>query len=464
MRQSLFLPCVLFLSTLAGCSFPLWQSEKNSSSHTYKEDEEVKISREFRREAKKHLKFVRNFEVERYVDQIGRRLLATMGPPPFDYRFFVIDEPELNAFAIPGGSIYVHSGLIEKMDSTDELAGVMGHEIVHIKGRHMARMSGPDLLSLAGLLGIFLGGSSGTQAAAALGQAVALTRQLAYARQLEQEADTLGIKYMAAAGYDPRAAIGFLKVIDQERLLNPVDIPPYLMSHPLSQERISNAEAAIRSLRLEHTRSADLQTIRKIKTLLRLERHETTAVIKEQEELIKRTGGKAEEKHLLGIAYYQMGNWEKARQNYEEARSQDRALPGIDRDLGRLYTQTGQLRLARDALERAISLQPKEALNYLYLGELNERESNLREAAGAYINAQSLAPLWPEPPQRLGTVYGKMSRLGDGYYYLGRSMLLQDEYEKAIAQWERALKIFNENSPRGQILKAELDSLRERGR
>jgi predicted Zn-dependent protease len=464
MRQKLFLSCFLLLWTLAGCSFLQWQRGGNSPSHPYKEDEEVRISREFRREAKKQLKFVRNFEVERYIDQIGRRLLATMGPQPFDYRFFVIDEPELNAFAIPGGSVYVHSGLIERMHSTDELAGVMGHELVHIKGRHMARMSGPDLLSLAGLLGVFLGGGGGTQAAAALGQAVALTRQLAYARQLEQEADTLGIKYMAAAGYDPKAAIGFLKVIDQERLLNPVDIPPYLMSHPLSQERITNAEAAIRSLRLEHTKSADLEPIRKIKILLRLERDEAAAVIKEQEDLVKRTGGKPEEKHLLGIAYYQMGNWEKARQNYEEARSQDRSRPGIDRDLGRLYTQTGQLPLAREALERAINLEPKEALNYLYLGELNERESNLREAAGAYINAQNLAPLWPEPPQRLGTVYGKMNRLGDAYYYLGRSMVLQDEYEKAIAQWERALKIFDEKSPRGQTLKGELDSLRERGR
>jgi predicted Zn-dependent protease len=463
MRHSLF-PGVLVLAALLGCSFPLWQKEKNAPSRTYKEDEEVKIGREFRREAKKKLRFVRNLEVERYVDQIGRRLLAVMGPQPFDYRFFVIDEPELNAFAIPGGSVYLHSGLIERMGSTDELAGVMGHEIVHIKGHHMARMSGPDLFSLAGLLGVFLGGGSGTQAAGAIGQALALTRQLSYARQLEQEADTLGIKYMAAAGYDPKAAIGFLKVIDQERVFNPVDIPPYLMTHPLSQERISNAEVAIRSLRLEPRKSSETERIRKIKTLLRVERDETAAVIKEQQDLVERTGGKAEEKHLLGIAYYQMADWERARQNFEAARSQDPTRPGIDRDLARLYAQSGQLGYAREALERALKLEPKEALNYLYLGELNEKESNFREAAGAYLNAQNLAPLWPEPTQRLGTVYGKMNRLGDAHYYLGRSMVLQDEYEKAITQWERALKIFGEESPRGQMLKGELDSLRERGR
>src|SRR5689334_22980682 len=106
------------------------------------EDEETKISREFRREAKKFLKFVNNPEVERYIDRIGRRILGATGPQSFDYRFFVVEDPQLNAFAVPGGSIYVYTGLIERATSTDELAGVIGHEITHAKGHHMARSSG----------------------------------------------------------------------------------------------------------------------------------------------------------------------------------------------------------------------------------------------------------------------------------------------------------------------------------
>jgi hypothetical protein len=98
------------------------------------EDEESKISREFRREAKKFLKFPSNPEVERYIDRIGRRILAATGPLSFDYRFFVIEDDQLNAFSVPGGSIYVYTGLIERAKSTDELAGVLGHEITHAKG------------------------------------------------------------------------------------------------------------------------------------------------------------------------------------------------------------------------------------------------------------------------------------------------------------------------------------------
>ena len=89
------------------------------------EDEETKISREFRHEAKKFLKFVNDPEVERYVDRIGRRILAATGPQSFDYRFFVVEEDQLNAFSVPGGSIYIYTGLIERAKNTDELAGVL---------------------------------------------------------------------------------------------------------------------------------------------------------------------------------------------------------------------------------------------------------------------------------------------------------------------------------------------------
>ncbi len=123
------------------------------------EDEEVRISREFRREAKKYFKFLNQPEVERYVDRIARRILSATGPLSFDYRFFVVEDQQLNAFAVPGGSIYLFTGLIERAKSTDELAGVLGHEIVHIKGRHMARSSGPDAISVLSLLATVIVGA-----------------------------------------------------------------------------------------------------------------------------------------------------------------------------------------------------------------------------------------------------------------------------------------------------------------
>ncbi len=429
------------------------------------EDPEARISRQFRREAKKQLKLVSNPEIESYVDQVGRQILSVMGPQSFDYRFFVVDESELNAFSVPGGSIYVYRGLLEQAKSTGELAGVLGHEIIHAKNHHMARLSGPDPISLLGLLGMILaGGGPGAQAAGALGQALAATRQFSYSRQLELEADTLGVRYMAQAGYDPRAALSFLKALDQQRALSPADVPTYLLTHPLTQDRVANVELIIRSLNVERPRSEGPDPLKRMQVILRLERHDEDSVIGEYEKLVSQYPDNAEARHLLAVAQQFQGKSAPARGNYEKARALDPRRPGIDRDMGRLYSQIGEFQLAHEAFERALRAAPREALNFLFLGELLERENNLRDAANAYLSASNLSPLAPLPPYRLGAVYGKMNRLGDGYYYLGRSMLLQDEDEKAMADFERAIKILGPASPRGQVIKEEIEALKARGR
>ncbi len=97
------------------------------NAHALSQDEEIRISREFRREARRNLEFVDDPEVELFVDGIGRRILTAVGNPTYQYRFFVIRDDSLNAFAVPGGSIFMHTGLIEKVDTTDELASVMAH-------------------------------------------------------------------------------------------------------------------------------------------------------------------------------------------------------------------------------------------------------------------------------------------------------------------------------------------------
>jgi predicted Zn-dependent protease len=395
---------------------------------------------------------------------MGRRILSATGPQPFDYRFFVVDENQLNAFAVPGGSIYVFAGLIERAKSTDELAGVMGHEIVHVKARHMARSSGPDAISVLSLLGMVLlaRSGSGAQAAGIVGQAVAATRQLAYSRQLEMEADTLGARYMAAAGYDPKGAIAFLKTLDQERALNPVDVPAYVMSHPITQERVANAELVVRSLGPTSPRIESQESLKKVQTIIRMSKPGGETVVKEFERLAEKNPQSAEQLYLLGFAQQFQGQLAEAQRSFEQSRRIRPDNPGLQRDLGRLYGQRGDFAASREAFDRALALEPNEPLTFLYLGEMLEKSGDLRSAAGAFINAMNLAPLWERPPYRLGMVYGKLDRPGDGYYYLGRSHVLQDEDDRAIMDYERAIKIAGQNSPRGEVIKEELNILRAR--
>jgi predicted Zn-dependent protease len=389
-----------------------------------------------------------------------------MGPQSFDYRFFVVEDSQLNAFAVPGGSIYFYTGLIDKAKSSSEIAGVLGHEMVHVKGRHMARSSGPDAISLLSLASLLLVSRSaaGAEAASMVGQAVAATRQIAYSRQLEMEADTLGVRYMATAGYDPKGSLGFLKTLDQERMLNPIDVPAYMMTHPITQERLANAELVIRSLGKTVPHVEEPDPLKKIQIIIRAARREGDAVLAEYENLVRQKPNDAEALHLLGFAQQLKGQLARAQQNYEKARQLTPDDPTLQRDLARLYMQAGDLAAAHAAFDRALALEPQEPLNYLFLGGLFEKEGDLRSAAGAYLNASNLSPLWDKPPHQLGMVYGKLNRLGDAYYYLGKSLLLQDEDEKAIANYEKAIKILGDNSPRAQLIKEELKTLRARKR
>jgi predicted Zn-dependent protease len=453
---------LLAIALIVGCTY-IPSGKFAPPAHAIQEDDESRISRQFRREAKKQLTFVTNPEIEGFVDQIGRRLLSVMGAQTFEYRFFVVSDSALNAFSVPGGSIYIYTGLLDRVKSTSELAGVMGHEIIHAKDHHMARMSGPDPLSLLGLLGMVLArGGAGAQAAGAIGQALSATRQFAFSRQLELEADTLGLKYMAQAGYDPKGMLSFMKTMDQQNALIASGVPPYLLTHPVTKERIANIERIISSLPERAAMRETPDAVRRLQTLLRLDRHEEDSIIAESERALSEQPNNAEARHYLAIAQYAQGKVPQARENFEKARGLDPHRPGIDRDLGRLYSQAGEFPLAREAFDRAIRAEPRDAVNYLYLGEMYERDNNMREAANAYLNATNLAPYSALALNRLGVAYGRMNRPGEGYYYIGRSMLLQDEDERAVADYERAIKALGDASPRAQMIKEEIATIKSR--
>lgn len=451
-----------FVFFISGCGSSLTKSISLFQPITI--EDEIRISRDFRREANKKLRLIRQPEVEGYINRVGRRILSIMGPQPYEYRFFVVENPQLNAFAVPGGSIYLHTGLIERIHNTDELAGVLGHEIIHVKLRHMARLSGPDPVRLIGLLGVLLT-AAGSQAGAVgiLGQAIATTRQLSYTRAVEQEADNLGVRYMDAAGYDPRGALRFLNIINKEKVLNPVSVPPYLLTHPLTQDRIGSMEVMIRSLGLRPPRQRGLDPIKRVQLFLRLELEEgKDPTDKKKEKLASQSPKDAQHLHFRGLRYYHKTMWDKAREAYEKVRLIEPRSPGLDRDLGRLYTQTGEFHRAHAAFKRSIDTDSREPLNYFYLGELFEKEAQFAEAAGSYLRAHKLSPFWYEPVRRLSLLYGKMNRSGDAYYYLARSHLLQDQDEKALNALKQALKIYGASSLRGQMIQDEMEAITAR--
>jgi predicted Zn-dependent protease len=206
-----------------------------------------------------------------YINRLGFQLVATSAARDIDFEFFVLRDPTINAFALPGGFIGVHTALILTAQSESELASVLGHEIGHVQQRHLARslarQRDSTMIALGSVLAALLaargGGGQGAEAALAVGQAAALSRQLSFSRDNEREADRVGFQILVDAGFDPQAMADFFARMQQGMRAYASMAPAYLRTHPMDEERIADMQARIRSAHThQHADSLDFQLIR----------------------------------------------------------------------------------------------------------------------------------------------------------------------------------------------------------
>jgi len=216
-------------------------------------EHERELGFDFDRQAQKALPMIHDVLVLEFVDDLGQLLVERLGEQPFEYRFRVIANPELNAFAVPGGYVYFHSGTLLTAGGVEELAGVMAHELGHVKGDHEARMAQEAAIPslLASLAGIAAAAATHNAAPiiAAAGANVAL--QLQYTRKYEDEADRLATVFVTRAGYSPEGLVRFFERIQLEEHKSPdpkTSIPPYLYSHPDVDQRIEVVKGLARNL------------------------------------------------------------------------------------------------------------------------------------------------------------------------------------------------------------------------
>lgn len=209
--------------------------------------DEQRLARQFDAQAQRQLRFVRDPVVTGYVDRIGQRIVAAAGPQPFAYQFSVIDDPEINAFAGPGGKIYVHTGTILGARNVAELAAVIAHEVGHVVDRHVAENYGKqraaDIGRQAAVLGGgLLAGAAGATAAnlaTGVGSAAVLN---SFGREAEREADDFAVHVLPRAGYDPHGLPSFFETMIAQGGPSP---PAFLSSHPAPSDRLETTRAAI---------------------------------------------------------------------------------------------------------------------------------------------------------------------------------------------------------------------------
>lgn len=211
---------------------------------------ERRLGQMFLREVRQSARLVTDAEVESYIQSLGQRLASHSDNASQAFTFFVIDDPRINAFAGPGGVIGMHSGIILNSDNESEVAGVMAHEIAHVTQRHLARQfeeaSRYRLPTAAALLGAILVGIANRDAgAAAIAGISGLNTQnrINFTRMNEEEADRIGMRVLARAGYDPRAMPSFFEKLQQLSRYSQSGAPEFLRTHPLTSDRIADSRA-----------------------------------------------------------------------------------------------------------------------------------------------------------------------------------------------------------------------------
>lgn len=317
-------------------------------------------------------------EVADYLGSLGARLLSVAAGARFDFEFFVIRDTSINAFALPGGYIGVHTGLITASDSESEVASVLAHEIAHVTQRHIARMLGfqkqaqlPMLVAMAAA--VLLGGSrpdlAGGVAAAA--QAGAVQSQLGYSRDFEREADRIGFQTLKAAGFDVRAMPTFFEKMQRfTRIMDDGRVPGYLRSHPVTTERIADSQG--RAAGEPYRQHRDSLEYHLVRAKLRAEAGDAKEGAVHFETLLRdgRFASEAAARYGLALALLRAGNPAGADAQVARLRAAGLASPMIE-------TLAARVRLAARDAEGALAV----------LKAARERYPNRRPVLYAYVQA-----------------------------------------------------------------------------
>ena len=220
-----------------------------ASASSISPQQEAQLGAQYATEINQQLPIVQNPAVHSYINELGRSI-AQRVDPRLNYTFYVVDAPEVNAFAVPGGHVYVNRGLIERAENLSELAGVLGHEIGHVVERHgleqMARMQNTQLgLNLGYIL---LGRAPGQVEQAAVGAAAQGLIIAPHSREAENEADEVAVQYLVQSGINPDGLVTMFRTLLSERERSPGSLEQWFSTHPLTEDRIEHVSNLISAL------------------------------------------------------------------------------------------------------------------------------------------------------------------------------------------------------------------------
>jgi predicted Zn-dependent protease len=428
-------------------------------SITIKEEEEM--SRQMMAMIYKYLDVIDDPVLVPYVNKIGNRILATLPKQPFNYQFHVINEDIYNAFATPAGHIFVYTGLLNAMQTEEELAGIMGHEVAHVYCRHISqkieRSKKIRMATLAGaaaglLLG--MGGASEAGSAVSMGSAAAgQSAELAYSRENEMQADQVGVDFLTKANYSADGLLQILKKIRGKTWFGSDQIPTYLMTHPAVEDRIAFITSWLESYNSRHKPipPANPDEFNRVHTRSETSYGDEQIVLSNLESEVKKNPKDPLVNYRYGLILARLGKREKAIAHMRIALTKRAFDPYILKDLGWIYYLDGKYPQALKTLESACTMIPKDPECQFYLGRTLMEMGDLAGASERLLQVTREFPRFTQAYYFLGQSLGKQQQLGDAHYYLGVFYLRKRDFKNAKIQLQLALKHSQDDEKRKQI-------------
>lgn len=406
--------------------------------------DEAELGKKIKASIRTSFPIVEDPEVVEYINGVFDRLMQTVPPQPFEYSITVVRHNAINAFAAPGGNLFLFTGLILAMDHEAEMAGVLAHEIGHATQRHIAgrisQMQKVSMLSLAGaVLGAFLGGDAGSAlmvGSMAAGQAA----QLSYSRADETDADHVGMSYLIKTGYPPRGMVGAFEKIRKQQWLLGSSIPTYLSTHPDVQDRINYLSTRISTLAEPvRNRKDDDAKFKRIQTLIGARYSDPDRAM-----AVFRT--QTSEKGAMGCLAYMGQGIVHSRHNRvsEAAAAFDKALscgPNdslIAREAGMFHYLRGQKNRAPELLTKALRLNPKDHIALFFYARHLVDSGKMAQAQEYYERILRDIPDDPEVHFFYAQALGRNKQMFKAYLHMAYNSLYSNDKKKTEQNLERA--------------------------
>ena len=389
-------------------------------------------------------------EVEDYIQEIGHSLSSRAEEGQHQFYYFVLKDPVINAFAMPGGFIAIQSGLILATSNENELAGVMAHETAHVTQRHLVRQlldqSHAGLMTTAAMLAaILLGATAGRgdpsamEGAILATQSAAIQHQINYTRGDEFEADRIGIGTMAAAGYDPLGMATFFQTLDRNSPdPSRVKAVEFLIDHPLSAERV--AEARNRAEQIGRVRHEDSLSYRLMRERLRSLVENPQMIREYYANVAKNGGGKSiEERYGKAVADIVSRNPAAAIPDLQALVSEYPKVNQFYGALGQAYLANGQLKESQAVLDKAQSLFPRNVPITIRLAETLMHAGDNKRAHLILDDLFNVVEPTADQTRLIAKAANAAGDIADSYYYMSYFYLMSGDLKMAGNQLELGL-------------------------